>query len=64
MKRLYRSTADKKVGGVCGGIAEYLEVDSTVVRLVTVILALVSAVIPLLIGYCVAWMIIPSRPAA
>lgn len=64
MKRLYLSSTDKKVGGVCGGIAEYLELDSTVVRLVTVILALVSAVIPLVIGYCVAWMIIPTRPAA
>ena len=64
MKRLYLSTTDKKVGGVCGGIADYLQVDSTIVRLVTVILALVTAILPLLIGYCVTWMIIPSRPAA
>ena len=64
MKRLYLSSTDKKVGGVCGGIAEYMEVDPTVVRIVTVVLALVSAGIPLLIGYCLAWMIIPNRPAA
>jgi phage shock protein C len=64
MKRLYLSSTDKKMGGVCGGIAEYLDVDPTIVRLVTVVLALVTAVFPLVIGYCVAWMIIPTRPAA
>ena len=32
-KKLYRSATDKKLGGVCGGIAEYLDVDPTVVRL-------------------------------
>ncbi len=39
-KRLFRSDRDKKICGVCGGIAEYLGVDSTVVRLVTLLLTL------------------------
>ena len=37
-KRLYRSTRDKKLAGVCGGIAEYFGIDSTIVRLVFVLL--------------------------
>ena len=37
-KKLYRSRTDKKLAGVCGGLAEYLEVDSTIVRVVTLVL--------------------------
>ncbi|MDP4133615.1 MAG: PspC domain-containing protein [Bacillota bacterium] len=37
MKKLYKSTTDKKIFGVCGGIAEYFELDSTIVRLIWVI---------------------------
>ena len=37
-KKLYRASIDKKIFGVCGGIAEYFGIDSTVVRLITVIL--------------------------
>jgi len=62
MKRLYLSQTDKKIGGICGGVAEYLEVDSTVVRLVSVILAVVTGFFPLLIGYLIAWLIIPKEP--
>jgi phage shock protein C len=62
MKRLTLSQTDKKLAGVCGGIAEYLELDSTVVRLITVVLGLITAVIPVLIGYLIAWMIIPRKP--
>ena len=36
--RLHRSSRDKKFAGVCGGIAEYLHVDSSIVRLVTIVL--------------------------
>jgi phage shock protein C len=61
MKRLHLSR-DKKIGGVCGGIAEYLDLDPTIVRLVTVVLAVATAVFPLLIIYLVAWMIIPHPP--
>ena len=37
-KKLYKSVKDKKIAGVCGGIAEYLDVDSTIVRLIGIIL--------------------------
>jgi phage shock protein C len=64
MKRLFLSESDKKLGGVCGGIAEYMELDPTIVRLLTVVLALFTAVIPVLIGYILAWMIVPRKPAS
>ena len=37
IKKLYKSTTDRKIAGVCGGIAEYLEIDSTLIRLIWVI---------------------------
>jgi phage shock protein PspC (stress-responsive transcriptional regulator) len=62
MKRLYLSRNEKKIGGVCGGIAEYMDLDPTIVRLVVVILALATAVFPIVIGYVLGWMIIPHKP--
>ncbi len=38
MSKLYKSRTDRKICGVCGGIAEYLGIDSTIVRLITVLL--------------------------
>jgi len=64
MKRLYRSHTDKKVAGICGGVGEYLDVDPTVVRLGTVIIALVTAIFPVVIGYVIAWIIIPEAPVS
>ncbi|MFH0990964.1 MAG: PspC domain-containing protein [bacterium] len=60
MKRLYRSVTDKKIAGICGGIGEYLDVDPTVIRLLTVILWLVTWFFPVFIGYVIAWFIIPE----
>ncbi len=62
-KRLRRSATDSKIAGVCGGFAEYFDVDSTVVRLVWVLLVLVPVpVIPAFLGYIVAWIIMPKAP--
>ena len=61
MKRLYRSRKDKVISGVCGGIAEYLEVDPVVVRLVWAILTVISMGMGIL-AYLVAWVIIPEEP--
>lgn len=63
MKRLYLSTTDKKLAGVCGGLAEYMELDPTIVRLLTIVLALITGVLPLCLAYIIAWIIIPHRPA-
>jgi phage shock protein C len=59
-RRLTRSSTDKRIAGVCGGMAEYFAVDSTVVRLVWVILSILGgAVIGGVIAYVLAWLIIP-----
>ena len=60
VKRLYRSSKDKVLGGVCGGIAEYLNVDPVIVRLGWVLLTLLSMGLGI-IGYIIAWIIIPEK---
>jgi phage shock protein PspC (stress-responsive transcriptional regulator) len=60
VKKLYLSDTDRKIAGVCGGIAEYLEVDSTVVRLVWVILSVLSFGTGFVV-YLLAWLIIPRK---
>ena len=62
-KRLYLSRGDKKIGGVCGGLAEYFEIDPTVVRLAVVIISIFTAIIPVALAYVIAWMIVPEKPA-
>jgi len=59
MKRLYKSRTDRKICGVCGGIAEYLNVDPTVVRIATVILTLCGSIG--LWVYIVAALIMPEE---
>jgi phage shock protein PspC (stress-responsive transcriptional regulator) len=61
-RRLYISETDKKLVGVCGGIAEYLDVDSTVVRVITIVLAVATAFIPVALAYLLAWLVMPRRP--
>ena len=61
MQRLYRSTKDRMLGGVCGGIAERFNWDPSLVRLGLVFLCLITGVIPLVLTYFVAWVIIPEK---
>ncbi|HTY37781.1 MAG TPA: PspC domain-containing protein [Bacteroidota bacterium] len=64
MKRLYRSFTNKKLAGLCGGLGEYLNVDPTVVRLVAVFGGLATGIFPFVIGYIIAWMIVPEAPSS
>jgi len=57
-RRLTLSVTDKKLAGVCGGLAEYFGVDPTLVRLIAVVLALLGG--SGLLIYLIAWMIMPK----
>jgi phage shock protein PspC (stress-responsive transcriptional regulator) len=59
-KRLARSDTDKQIGGVCGGLADFFGLDSTIVRLAAVVIAIYpGAVIGGVIAYVIAWFIMP-----
>ncbi len=58
-KRLYRSLRRKMIGGVCGGLAEYFDLDVSLVRLIFVGIALITALLPMLIFYLIAWIVVP-----
>jgi len=57
-----RSRDDKMIAGVCGGIAKALGWDSTLVRILYVIVSILSAAFPGTIAYLVLWMVMPKEP--
>jgi len=60
-KRLMRSSTDKKLGGVCAGLAEYFDMDPTLVRVLWVIVAFCSGGAAVVI-YFVLWLVVPLAP--
>ena len=60
MKKLYRSVENRMLGGVCGGLGEYFDIDPTLIRLLTVAFVLAGG--SGLIGYIIGWIIIPETP--
>lgn len=60
-RRLYRSRSDRSIAGICGGVAEFFGIDSTLLRLITLFLILFGGLS--LWVYIVLWIIIPSEPA-
>jgi phage shock protein C len=67
-RRLFRLAYDSKIGGVCAGIARYLNVDVTLVRIATVAGACATGGVPGIVAYIFAWIIMPvdygaPRPA-
>jgi phage shock protein C len=61
MKKLYRSREDQKLGGVIGGLGEYFEVDSNLLRLVSILVCFFTGIIPILLTYLIAWAILPLK---
>ena len=59
VKKLYRSEREKMLGGVCGGLAEYLEIDVNIIRLLFIATGLLTVLFPMVIFYIIAWIIIP-----
>lgn len=60
-KRLYRSTTDKKIAGVCGGLAEYFNIDPVIPRVIFAILLLPGG-FPGFVPYVLLWLIVPVQP--
>ena len=60
-KKLYRSMADKKLCGVCGGIAEYFDLDPTLIRLLWVVMTLFTAAFPGVLAYIICAIIVPQQ---
>jgi phage shock protein C len=61
-RRLMRLRVDRKLGGVCAGFAEYLNVDITLVRVLTIIVTVFSGIFPGIVAYIVAWIVMPEAP--
>lgn len=59
-KRLYRSSTDKKFCGVCAGIANYFDIDPTIVRVVYALLSLFTSGFPGIVLYIVLAFVIPE----
>ena len=63
MKRLYLSEANRKIGGVCAGIAEYFDKDPTVIRIAFILLTILSHGLGI-IAYFVMWLVMPKKSKA
>ena len=63
--RLVRSRTDRRIAGVCGGLAAYFDIDPTIVRVTWVIISvIVGAVVFGIVAYLIAWFILPPAPTA
>lgn len=61
-KKLYRSKSDRMLGGVCGGLAKYVNIDPTIIRVITALGFFVTGSI-LFWVYVVLWIVIPEEPS-
>lgn len=64
LPKFRRSTADRKLAGVFGGLGDAFGVDPTYLRLAFIVVAVVTGVLPALIGYAIAWAITQEGTAA
>jgi phage shock protein C len=61
-KKLFRSRTERMIGGVCGGLAEYFEIDATLVRLIAIALTLAGG--SGVLAYIIFWFVVPQKPLA
>jgi len=59
--RLHRSRSNRMIAGVCGGLAEWLGWDPTLVRILYIVVSVVSAAFPGILAYLVLWLVMPER---
>ncbi|MEE9161855.1 MAG: PspC domain-containing protein [Candidatus Neomarinimicrobiota bacterium] len=62
MAKLYRSATDQKIAGICGGLAEIYHTDANLIRLALVFIAFITQIVPAVVTYLVAWLILPEGP--
>lgn len=62
MKKLYKSNKDKVLSGVIGGMAEYFDIDATLLRLGFVVFLVITGVFPGVLIYIIAALIVPNHP--
>lgn len=62
MKKLFRSKTDRQISGVCGGIANYFNIDATIIRLVWIFVSVVSTGVPGILIYFICALVIPEEP--
>jgi phage shock protein C len=60
-RRLYRSRSNRQVAGVCGGLAQYFNLDATLIRILFVVLAVLGG--SGIVLYLAMWIIVPKEPA-
>ncbi|NOR22618.1 MAG: PspC domain-containing protein [Candidatus Aminicenantes bacterium] len=60
-KKLYRSSKQRMIAGICGGLAEYFDMDVNIMRLLFVAISLLSVLFPMVIFYIIAWIIVPEE---
>ena len=61
-RRLVRPRAERKIAGVCAGLAEYFDLDVTLVRVLWLVITIFSAVVFGIVAYVVAWIVMPEEP--
>lgn len=59
-KKLYRSTTDKMIGGVAGGLAEYFDIDATLIRVLFIVVVFLGG--GGIIAYIILWIVVPEKP--
>ena len=61
-KKLMRSRAERKIVGVCAGLAQYFDLDVSLVRILCFFIMLATGVCPGVVTYLLAWIIVPAEP--
>lgn len=61
-KKLYRSTTDRKVAGLCGGLAEYFNIDSNALRFGWVVVVILTGIFPGVLAYIIGIFVVPVAP--
>ena|SRR5215475_6393269 len=61
-RKLLRSRSDRKIAGVCAGLAQHTDLDPTLMRFIWALVTIMSGIFPGLVVYVIAWIVIPEEP--